>query len=81
MAVLEPLHQQMEAKEWVDELLKVMVLQTIALHAFGAKDKAAQLLGEALALAEPGGFVRTFVDEGEMMRSLIEKQSRNRDIR
>ena len=79
LAVLEPLRQQMEAKGWADELLKVMVLQTIALHAHGEKDKAAQLLGEALALAEPGGYVRIFVDEGEAMRVLIEKQSRNRD--
>jgi LuxR family maltose regulon positive regulatory protein len=71
LAVLEPLRQQMEAKGWADELLKVMVLQTIALHAHGEKDKAAQLLGEALALAEPGGFVRIFVDEGEPMRLLI----------
>ena len=79
MAVLEPLRQQMEAKGWADELLKVMVLRTIALHAYGEKDKAVQLLSEALALAEPGGFVRIFVDEGEVMRSMIEKLSRNRD--
>jgi LuxR family maltose regulon positive regulatory protein len=79
LAVLEPLRRQMEAKGWADELLKVMVLQTVALHANGEKDKAAQLLGEALALAEPGGFVRIFVDEGEAMRLVIEKQSRNRD--
>ena len=32
-----------------------------------------------MALAEPEGYVRIFVDEGEAMRSLIEKQSRNRD--
>ena len=79
LAVLEPLCQQTEAKGWADELLKVMVLQTITLHAHGEKDKAAQLLGEALALAEPGGFVRIFVEEGEAMRLLIEKQSRNQD--
>ncbi len=69
----------MEAKRWADELLKVMVLQTVALQAHGEKEKAAQVLVEALALAEPGGYVRIFVDEGETMRSLIEKQSRNRD--
>jgi len=79
LAVLEPLRQQMEAKGWADELLKVMVLETIALHAHGEKDKAVQLLSDALALAEPGGFIRLFVDEGEVMRLLIEKQSRNRD--
>jgi LuxR family transcriptional regulator, maltose regulon positive regulatory protein len=79
LAVLEPLRKQMEAKRWADELLKVMVLQTIALHALGEKDKAVQLLRETLALAEPGSYVRIFVDEGEAMQLLIEKQSRNRD--
>ena len=29
------------------------------------------MLGEALTLAEPGGFIRRFVDEGEAMRFLI----------
>ena len=79
LAVLEPLRQQMEGKGWADVLLKVMVLQTIALHAHGEKDKAEQILSDALVMAEPGGFVRIFVDEGEGMRSLIEKRSPNRD--
>ena len=86
LAVLEPLRQQMEAKGWQDERLKVMVLQAVAHHAHGEKDKAVQLLGDALALAEPGGFIRIFVDEGEPMRLLIsdfrwwiEKQSRDQD--
>ena len=62
----------MEAKGWQDERLKVMVLQAVALQrAHGEKDQAVQLLGEALALAEPGGFIRLFVDEGEPMRLLI----------
>jgi LuxR family maltose regulon positive regulatory protein len=79
LAVLQPLRQQMEAKGWVDEQLKVMVLQAVALHAHGEQQKAAQVLGDALAQAEPGGFVRIFVDEGEAMRWLIEKQSCKRD--
>ena len=81
LALLSPLRQQMEAKGWADELLKVMVLEAIALQAHGEKERAVQLLREALALAEPGGFVRIFVDKGEAMRSLlrmlIEKQSCN----
>jgi len=65
-----------EAKGWEDERLKVMVLQAIALHAValranGEKDKALQLLGEALALAEPGGFIRIFIDEGIPMAHLL----------
>jgi LuxR family maltose regulon positive regulatory protein len=76
LAVLEPLRQQVEAKGWEDERLKVMVLQAIALHAValranGEMDRAVQVLGDALALAEPGGFIRIFVDEGQSMAHLL----------
>ena len=71
LAVLEPFRQQMEAKGWQDERLKVMVLQAVALHAHGEKDKAVHVLGDALALAEPGGFIRLFVDEGVPMAQLL----------
>lgn len=71
LEVIEPLRQEAEAKGWADRLLEVIAVQSVALHASGAKDVALQLLGEALALAEPGGFIRLFVDEGEPMRLLI----------
>ena len=71
LAVLEPLRQQAEAKGWEDERLKVMVLQAVALRASGEKGKAVQLLGDALVLAEPGGFIRIFVDEGVPMAQLL----------
>ncbi len=71
LAILEPLRQQMEAKRWQDERLKVIVLQALALHAQGEKAKAGQLLGEALTLAEPAGFIRLFVDEGTPMAQLL----------
>ncbi len=71
LAVLEPLRQQMDARGWEDERLKIMVLQAVAFHAHGKKDRAVQLLAEALTLAEPGGFVRIFVDEGSQMTLLL----------
>jgi LuxR family maltose regulon positive regulatory protein len=70
-ALLTPLRQQVETKDWQDERLKVMVLQAIANHVHGEKDVAGQLLDEVLALAEPGGFIRTFVDEGPPMARLL----------
>ncbi|MGB8645908.1 MAG: LuxR C-terminal-related transcriptional regulator [Anaerolineae bacterium] len=73
LAVLESLRRQMEAKHWQDERLKVLVLQALAYHAHGEKDKAAQLLGDALALAEPDGFIRIFVDEGLPMAQLLSR--------
>jgi LuxR family maltose regulon positive regulatory protein len=71
LALLEPLRQEAEAKGWADERLNVIVLQSAALHAHGETDKAVQLLGEALALAEPEGFIRIFVDEGLPMAQLL----------
>jgi LuxR family maltose regulon positive regulatory protein len=71
LATLEPLRQQMEARGWHAEQLKVLVLQAIALAVHGEKDQAAQVLGDALALAEPGGFIRIFVDEGWPMAHLL----------
>ncbi len=71
LALLEPLRRQMEAKGWQDERLKVMVLQAVALDVHGEKDEAVQLLGDALALAEPGGFIRIFADEGRPVAQLL----------
>ena len=71
LAVLGPWRRQLEARGWEDERLKVMVLQAVAHHAHGEEDRAGQLLSDALALAEPGGFIRIFVDEGIPMVQLL----------
>jgi LuxR family maltose regulon positive regulatory protein len=71
LEILESWRRQMEAKGWADEQLKVMVLQALALLAIGEQDRAVVLLCDALALAEPGGFIRTFVDEGPPMARLV----------
>jgi LuxR family maltose regulon positive regulatory protein len=71
LALLEPLRQQMEAKGWQDERLKIMILQALVLQANGKKDEAVQLLGDALALAEPEGFIRIVVDEVLPMAQLL----------
>jgi LuxR family maltose regulon positive regulatory protein len=77
LAVLEPFRQQMEAKGWQDERLKALVLQAVTLQAHGEKDEALQVLGDALALAEPGGFVRIFVDQGSPMAALLQEAAKH----
>jgi LuxR family maltose regulon positive regulatory protein len=72
LAVLAPLRSQAEEKGWADEQLRVLVLQVLAYHAQGAKARAVESLGEALGLAEPGGFIRIFVDEGPPMWALLQ---------
>jgi LuxR family maltose regulon positive regulatory protein len=51
--------------------IKTLVLQACILHAQGRMEAALGVLLEALALAEPEGFVRVFVDEGEVIRQLL----------
>src|SRR5687767_3357134 len=75
LALLEPVRQQAEEKGWQDERLKVMVLQAVIHHAQGEREKARQVLGSALSLAEPGGCIRIFVDEGLPMAQLLSEVS------
>ncbi|MDQ3654849.1 MAG: LuxR C-terminal-related transcriptional regulator, partial [Chloroflexota bacterium] len=75
LAVLEPFRQQMAAKGWADELLRVLVLEAVAHDAHGEHEKALRLLGDALARTEREGFIRTFVDEGAPMANLLSEAS------
>ena len=59
--------------------IQILLLQALAFQTQDNLPHALAALERALALAEPEGYVRIFVDEGEAMRLLIEKQSRNRD--
>ncbi len=70
-ALLESYLQQVEAKGWHAERLKGLVLLALAYHASNEKDGAMQVLGQALALAEQGGFIRIFVDEGLPMKQCL----------
>ena len=71
LAVLRPLGKQAEIKGEVDKYLKIIILQAVAYHACDKTDEAIQLLGEAMELAEPSGFIRIFVDEGLPMAQLL----------
>ncbi len=71
LALVEPQRQQAEAKRLPQRLLLVLAVQSVVLFAHGDKDKAVQVLVEALALAEPGGYIRLFLDEGALMAQLL----------
>lgn len=51
--------------------IEVQALLSIAQHAGGNREGALQTLARALLLAEPEGFVRTFIDSGPMMAILL----------
>jgi LuxR family maltose regulon positive regulatory protein len=71
LEILEQLLEQAEEKGWADERLKLLVLQALAYHAHNEKEQAAQVLRQTLTLAEPEGFIRIFVDEGQPMAQLL----------
>ena len=73
LAQLEPLRQQAEAKHWADMCLQVLLLQALAHQAADEHEQAVQAVGEALALAAPGGLLRPFVDEGAPMAALLQE--------
>jgi LuxR family maltose regulon positive regulatory protein len=57
-------------------LIEVLALQAVLQDRRGERQTALKLLGQAVALAEPGGFVRLFVDLGPPMASLLERLRR-----
>ena len=72
LAIIVPHRQKMEEQKLADQLLVTIVLQALALHTLDEKEQARQVLKESLTLAEPGGFIRLFVDYGEPMRLMLQ---------
>jgi len=56
-------------------VIEILVLQAIAYHAQGDLPSALLPLQHALALAEPEGYVRMFLDEGSSMMQLLREAS------
>ena len=82
--LLDRLQQAAEAGGRAGSVIEILLLQALARHAQGDTPAAITSLERALTLAEPEGYVRLFVDEGEPMRLLIfdvglriEKQKRD----
>jgi LuxR family maltose regulon positive regulatory protein len=71
LTLVEQQRQQAEAYRLPQRLLLVLAVQSITLYANGDKEKAVELLGEVLAMAEPGGYIRLFLDEGALMAQLL----------
>lgn len=67
----ERLLQQAEATSRAGRVIEILILQSIAFQ--GRRDlvQALSTLERAIALAEPEGYVRVFLDEGEAMTRLL----------
>jgi LuxR family maltose regulon positive regulatory protein len=68
------LHRLLEAAKAggrTSRVIEILILQTLAAHSGGDTTQAMSTLEQALTLAEPGGFIRIFVDEGPSMARLL----------
>jgi LuxR family maltose regulon positive regulatory protein len=54
-------------------VIKAMALQALVFQAQGATEQAINTIMQALALAEPEGYVRTFTEEGPEMTALLKR--------
>jgi LuxR family maltose regulon positive regulatory protein len=69
--LLERLLADAELKGRMHSAIEILALQALGCHALGDEERAFAALERALALGEPEGYLRTFVDEGEPMRALL----------
>jgi LuxR family maltose regulon positive regulatory protein len=71
LGLLEHALQSAEAVGRLGNALQIMVVKAIVQRAQGDIQNAHATLSRVLTLAQPEGYLRVFLDEGEPMRSLI----------
>lgn len=72
-SLLQRLLEKAEMGGRTASAIEILLLQALADHACGQIAQAIVTLKQALTLAEPGGFVRVFVDEGAWLATLLRK--------
>jgi LuxR family maltose regulon positive regulatory protein len=77
--LLQRLIETAEVGERTSRVIEILMLQALAFQAGGDPAQAMIPLEKAFTLAEPGGFIRIFVDEGSPMAHLL-YEARERNI-
>ena len=71
LKLLSMLLEAAETGGRTSKVIEIIILQALTLKAQGANEKALSCLEVALSLAEPAGFFRIFVDEGQPMAGML----------
>jgi LuxR family maltose regulon positive regulatory protein len=71
LRVLDPLLQITEAAGWKDYVIQILNLKALALKDSGEVDKAVSTIERTLILAEPSGYIQTFLIRGQAMAQLL----------
>ncbi len=71
--LLTRLRAAAEAGRRIGRVIEMLILEAVARQAKGEQKEAISLLEQVLALAEPEGYIRIFVDEGEPVAKLLRR--------
>jgi LuxR family maltose regulon positive regulatory protein len=69
------LPQARSAERW-EHVLEMLLLEALAYHQMQREQNALQALDEALAIGEPEGYIRHFLDEGPSLVPLLQRSRR-----
>jgi LuxR family maltose regulon positive regulatory protein len=75
LGLLARLLADAEPKARLGSVLEILLLRALAVQAQGQQEEALSMLGRALAVAEPEGYLRLFLDEGAPLLSLLHHAS------
>ena len=78
LGLLARLLQAAEAGGRNGSVIEILILQSLAYQAQDDQPRALAALDRTLSLAEPEGYIRIFVDEGEPMAELLRKMKDER---
>jgi LuxR family maltose regulon positive regulatory protein len=71
LELLDTWLSQFDQKERAYSVIIIEIYRALALHGLLRREEALSALAHALSLAEPEGYARVFLDEGEPLRLLI----------
>jgi LuxR family transcriptional regulator, maltose regulon positive regulatory protein len=72
LAWLERQTRSMQARGWAHWQIRLGVIEALTRRAVGDKPGSLAALRQVLDLAAPGGYIHSFIDEGEPMRKLLQ---------
>jgi ATP/maltotriose-dependent transcriptional regulator MalT len=81
VVLLDRLLEAAEEGDRTGSVIEILILQAVALQSLRNTRAALEASERALALAEPEGYVRMFVDEGPLLELLLRKLPETRYVR
>ena len=77
--ILSNIETEAETNNRINALIEILVLKAQLKYQTGESELAKKLLYKAFSYAEPGGYIRTFIDEGPVIGELAKNLQRDKN--